>query len=124
MALLRGRVGLAEFAADALADPAARALLARVTVGVDAAREAAYPATWSAGVSVQLRDGRRLDAAQDRPKGDPENPLSPQELEAKFRQLAAYGGLDGAGIERLLDWLRTLPTAAHLDGAPLQAAAR
>ncbi|MDD3650190.1 MmgE/PrpD family protein [Immundisolibacter sp.] len=123
MALLRGRVGLAEFEPDALADPAVRDLLTRVTVGMDAAREAAYPATWSAGVSVQLRDGRRLAAAQDRPKGDPENPLSPQELEAKFRQLAAYGGLDALRTDQALAWLRGLPAAAQLDGEPLRSPA-
>ena len=114
-ALLRGRVGLAEFADAALHDGALRALLPRIDVAVEPAREAAYPACWSAAVRVTLADGRTFDAAQDRPKGDPENPLTPAELEHKFRGLAAAGGIDAAHIETLLGWLRTLASATPLD---------
>ena len=119
-ALLRGRVGLAEFSDAALADTALRALLPRFEVEVDEAREAAYPACWSAAVSVTLADGRTFQAAQERPKGDPENPLTEAELEAKFRGLAGAGGVQTDQIERLLDWLRRLASPAPLDPLPLR----
>lgn len=122
-ALRGGEVGLMQFDAAALSDPAVRALLARVSVTVDAAREAAYPATWSAGVTVRLRDGSMLRATQERPKGDPENPLSATELTAKFRRLAAYGGIDAARIEQALDWLHGLVSPAAVDFAVLRGAA-
>nr|AMK59534.1 hypothetical protein PTH_1493 [uncultured bacterium UPO71] len=123
-ALLRGRVGLAEFSDAALVDTALRALLPRFEVEVDEAREAAYPACWSAAVSVTLADGRTFQAAQERPKGDPENPLTEAELEAKFRGLAAAGGVQTDQIERLLDWLRGLASPAPLDPLPLRSVAR
>lgn len=122
-ALIHGQVGLQQFEPAALSDPAVRALLGRVSVNVDPAREAAYPAAWSAGVTVRLRDGRTLHAAQDRPRGDPENPLSTAELTDKFRQLAAYGGLDGTRTDRALAWLQGLDSAQPLSMAALRTAA-
>lgn len=122
-ALRHGRVGLTQFDPAALSDPTVRALLERVTVTADPAREAAYPATWSAGVTVRLRDGRTVQAAQDRPRGDPENPLSASELTDKFRQLAAYGGLDRARTDQALDWLQGLDSAQPLSLVTLRAAA-
>ncbi len=123
-ALLRGQVGLVEFSDTALADSAVRALLPRIEVAIDPAREAAYPGCWSAAVEVTLADGRTFEATQDRPKGDPENPLSVPELEAKFRNLAAAGGVHGAQVERLLDWLRALARPEPLDPLPLRELAR
>lgn len=115
-----GQVGLAEFSDATLADNAVRALLPRMDVAVDPAREAAYPGCWSAAVCVTLADGRTFQIAQERPKGDPENPLTAPELEAKFRGLAASGGVAHAQIERLLDWLRTLASPAPFDPLPLR----
>jgi 2-methylcitrate dehydratase PrpD len=121
-ALLRGRAGLAEFSDAALAEPTVRALLPRFKVAVGAARESAYPACWSAEVAVTLADGRRFVASQDRPKGDPENPLSEAELESKFCELAAYGGWTAAQVQGAIAWLRGLATPGALDTAALRAA--
>lgn len=122
-ALRHGRVGLTQFDPAALSDPTVRALLGRVSVTVDPAREAAYPATWSAGVTVRLRDGRTVQATQERPKGDPENPLSAAELTDKFRQLAAYGSLDASQTGQALQWLQDLDSTQSLTMATLRAAA-
>lgn len=122
-ALLGGRVGLAEFADAALDDGALRALLPRIAVAVDPARDAVYPACWSAAVRVTLMDGRTFEAIQDRPKGDPENPLSEAELESKFRGLAEAGGVGGPEIRDLLAWLRALASPEPLDIRPLRAIA-
>ena len=119
-ALLHGRVGLAEFSDAALENPDVRGVLPRVRVELDPVREAMYPARWSAAVRVTLSDGRTFEAAQDRPKGDPENPLTEAELEAKFRDLAAAGGVRAASIEQLVDWLRALRTPEPLDTGPLR----
>ena len=39
-------------------------------------------------LTVTLRDGRTLEKHEEFPKGQPENPLTPAELEEKFRRLA------------------------------------
>lgn len=88
--LLRfGAVRLAAFAPERLADPATRALMARVSVHVDAACAAAFPAQRSARVEVRLTDGRVLARHQTTRKGDPDAPLSDADLSAKFLELAA-----------------------------------
>ena len=90
---------------------------------MEPARDAAYPACWSAAVRVTLGDGRTIEAAQDRPKGDPENPLTPAELEEKFRSLATAGGIAAPRIDALLDWLRALAGTGPLDLDALRALA-
>lgn len=106
-ALQRGRVGLADFTPESIAEPAVRQLLSRVTAVVDPDFEAQYPAAWPARVRLTLADGTNLSAAVTHPKGDPENPLTSQELENKFRQLASYSGRT-ADVETLLEWVASL----------------
>ena len=51
----------------------------------------AYPARWIGKVTrATPRDGRKLQARVDEPKGDPGNTLSRAELEDKAMRLAAY----------------------------------
>jgi 2-methylcitrate dehydratase PrpD len=106
-ALQRGRAGLADFTAEATAEPVVRRLLPRITAVVDPEFEAQYPAAWPARVRLTLADGTILSATVAHPKGDPENPLTSQELENKFRQLARYGG-HVTNVEVFLDWAASL----------------
>ncbi len=88
---LHGRAGMAEFDAH-YRDVAAIALRDRVRMQLDAEVDAAYPARWIGKVDVTTRDGRRLAARVDEPKGDPGNTLSRSELEDKAVRLALYNG--------------------------------
>jgi 2-methylcitrate dehydratase PrpD len=86
--LLRfGGVRLAAFAPERLADPATRALMTRVNVHVDAECAAAFPAQRAAKVELRLKDGRVLTRHQTTRKGDPDAPLSDQDLSDKFVEL-------------------------------------
>jgi 2-methylcitrate dehydratase PrpD len=91
MVALHGRAGLAEFDAH-YGEPTTVAFRERVRMELDAEVDAAYPARWIGKVAVTTRDGRRLAARVDEPKGDPGNTLSRAELEDKAIGLAAYGG--------------------------------
>jgi 2-methylcitrate dehydratase PrpD len=107
------RAGLAEFDAHYL-DPRVVAVRRKVHMQLDAEVDNAYPQRWIGKVEVLTTDGRRLHGRVDEPKGDPGNTLSRSEIEAKARQLAAYGrGASeaemGAVIERvwqLAEWPR------------------
>lgn len=115
-ALLRGRVGLREFEPAAVAEPAIRRLMTHVRVVHNPALDAQYPAAWPARVSVTLDDGRMLTEQVDDPKGDPENPLSWDEVEGKFRQMIVGTMWDGQGDE-WIERVRTLeqePVGASL----------
>ncbi|NOX63241.1 MAG: MmgE/PrpD family protein [Chloroflexi bacterium] len=106
-ALRRGRVGLSDFSPQTIMDPNLRELMARVRVRVAPEFEARYPAAWPARVRVDWEDGRMLEETVEHPKGDPENPLTRSELEAKFRELTAFGGF-GRETEAWLDWVNGL----------------
>jgi 2-methylcitrate dehydratase PrpD len=85
------RAALADFDAHFL-DPRVVALRRKVHMVLDAEVDAAYPQRWIGKVEVLTTDGRTLHGRVDEPKGDPGNTLSRDEIEAKARQLAAYGG--------------------------------
>lgn len=103
--LLRfGGVRLAAFAPDRLADPATRALMARVSVHIDPDCAAAFPAHGSARVELRLKDGCVLARHQPTRKGDPDAPLSDQDLSDKFLELTT-DRIGGPAARALLDAL-------------------
>lgn len=99
--------GLAEFAQEHLNDPDMKDLMSRVDLAVDPASEKSYPDRWPASVELTLRSGDVLQGKTDYPKGDPENPVSAEELEEKFRALTA-GLLDEKRMEELIQRCRRL----------------
>jgi 2-methylcitrate dehydratase PrpD len=86
-ALLDGRVTLAQFTPQRLADPAIRDLLTRIQVTVADDLTAKYPQAWPARMTITSENGEVFRETADYPRGNPENPVSTAELEAKFRSL-------------------------------------
>lgn len=116
-ALLRlGGVRLAAFEPAALADPAIRADMAKVTVSLDPELADAYPRRRAARVTLRLADGRLLERFQPTRKGDPDMPLSDAELAAKFHELAgpAIGAAAARQLEAAVMEGRALPGALPL----------
>jgi 2-methylcitrate dehydratase PrpD len=102
--LVLGGVRLAAFTAENLAHPGIRAVMPKVTVGLDPALAQDYPARRAARLRVELRDGRVLDHYQPTRKGDPDAPLTDAELAAKFLELAepVLGKPEAAALLNLL----------------------
>lgn len=88
-ALVHGSVRLSAFEPQRLDDLATRSLMARISKALDPEVDAAFPARRAARVSVRLRDGRSFVHWQPDRKGDPELPLTDDDLEAKLIELAA-----------------------------------
>jgi 2-methylcitrate dehydratase PrpD len=88
VALSRRKAGLEEFTPSMLHDPEVRELMAKVTYTRDPELEKNYPKEWPAWVRVSLKDDREISAHVRFPKGDPENPLSWEELSEKYTALA------------------------------------
>jgi 2-methylcitrate dehydratase PrpD len=99
LAALRGRAGVNDFTEEALEDEELRAFHDRVEMVLDEEVDAAYPERWIGLVEIVTTGGERFTSRVDVPKGDPGNTLSPQEIEEKARDLAAYR--DGASSEEL-----------------------
>ena len=87
-ALVHGSVRLVAFAPERLLDPDVRGVLARVEVVADPELSKGYPNQRAAQVEVELNDGRVLKHFQPTRKGDPEMPLSDDEVNDKFLELA------------------------------------
>ena len=87
VAVLHRAAGTRQFRPDAIASPDAAAFMDRVECYRSERLEAIFPQHWPAEVEVELTDGRVLREYVEGAKGDPERPLSPAELEAKFADL-------------------------------------
>lgn len=87
-ALVYGQVGLSAFTPDRLGDPKIQAIARRISLVRDAELGKEYPDCWPAVVEVRTRAGQRHAVRVDFPKGDPKNPMSQEEVVAKFRNLA------------------------------------
>jgi 2-methylcitrate dehydratase PrpD len=103
--LLDGRVGLDTYSERRRADPDVQELASRVgyTVKPFATQEGAFPG----GVRVHMRDGRVLEAECAYQLGAPENPLSEEQVRAKFRDNVAMA-LDPAAVDALEDAICSL----------------
>lgn len=109
--LLHGGVRLAAFEPERLTDPAIRALMGKVTVSLDPECAAVFPSKRSAKVTITLKDGRVLFRHQHTRKGDPDAPLTDQDLSDKFLELTS-DAIGAAAAKALLQQLwegSTLP---------------
>jgi 2-methylcitrate dehydratase PrpD len=101
-ALRYGHVQLGDFTPASLQDKDQRELMKKIKVASGPDLTGTYPRKWPARVTITLKNGRRLDAANEYPKGDPENPLSEQELITKFKSLTE-GTLPSPKADVILD---------------------
>ncbi|MBJ7223533.1 MULTISPECIES: MmgE/PrpD family protein [unclassified Brenneria] len=89
-AALGGARALLPLKPSQLRDPSLLQLAQRVTVHHDPEIEPLFPARSPSRVTVVLKDGQRLDSPVVDPRGDPIQPLSWEDLVAKFRQASAH----------------------------------
>ena len=87
-ALLEGRAWRQDYTLEKIADAKVMALAAKVEVQADPELEKLYDEKWPSIVEVYLKDGRFFQARRDLPKGEPEYPLSDEDLINKFMDLA------------------------------------
>ncbi|HRD74609.1 MAG TPA: MmgE/PrpD family protein [Hyphomicrobiaceae bacterium] len=108
VAALDGTVGQAQFTTERVNRTDVQALLARTETIADPALTTLYPAKFPARVTITLADGRTIVRERAYPKGDPQEPLTPAEIEAKFLANAERG-LGATAARELLSLIRALP---------------
>jgi 2-methylcitrate dehydratase PrpD len=111
-ALTDGAVTLGSFDAPARARLAA--LAAKTTVEATPRHNAAYPDQWGARLTVTTTAGDRLVADCPVCKGDPELPLTPEEMRAKAAGLFEHAGLSKPRASALSEAVLALPSGAPL----------
>jgi 2-methylcitrate dehydratase PrpD len=106
-----GRIDHRTFEAANIAREDLLALAARVTYRVAAPGETPFPRTFPGWVEATLADGTRRVERLDVNAGHPDNPLSLEQVAAKFRGNSAEV-LGDAGVERVVELVRALPEAS------------
>ncbi|MEQ1580285.1 MAG: MmgE/PrpD family protein [Steroidobacteraceae bacterium] len=106
VALLTGAAGLEQYSDAAVRDPAVLALRRKVQVQDDATMTIE-----AAEVIITLRDGRVLSRFVAQARGGEKQPLTDTDLEAKLRDLAAFGK-SGCDTSALIDAVWSLETNA------------
>lgn len=111
--ILRGSCGVADYTDANLCDPEIRKFARRIRLEVDDEMQSLYPATRAARITVRLRDGRTYQQVVEHARGTPENPLTRDEVQAKFRQLAGAIIADKK-IEQIVRIVETLESQQNL----------
>ncbi len=92
VALVRGKVTLADFTDDAIRDEAVLAVSRRIEVTEDAEYTARYPTDYCVELKIALRDGSERRFFSECPSGDPEAPqyrADPTRLHAEVERKSA-----------------------------------
>ena len=120
--LVRGHVGVSDFTDAAIADPDVLSVARRVRY--ETRDYPTYPQAFPGGARVTLADGTAFEADFPHQKGGPENPLTTDEIRAKFRENAALA-LPEAEAVRLEEAVLGLDELDDVAGAlaPLSSAA-
>jgi len=88
LALLKGRASVYDYRDDVLQDAAVQNMMRRIEVVVDPQLDAGYPQRRGSWIEVTLRSGREVRGTVPNARGEPEWPLTVQEVLEKFRTLA------------------------------------
>jgi len=88
VAILYGVAGVDEYCSPQLLEsPEVKAMMAKVECVSNETIEKEFPKHWGSIVEILDKDGRQFRAEVKDAKGDPANPLTPDEMKAKFFKL-------------------------------------
>ena len=107
VALLHHAAGIDQFTEENIHSQKIQRLMGKVVMTKHSRIERNFPEEWAALVTIKLNDGRSFDKYVANPKGDPSNPLTAEELLAKFKALAGPRN-DIVNAVRSLDFLAPL----------------
>jgi 2-methylcitrate dehydratase PrpD len=116
--ITHGNTRLDAFTEPRLADPETAALVLKVDVYLDEAIDVEFPHRRAARVAIETSDGAVHEHYQPTRIGDPDAPLSDDQLSDKFMELVAP--VTGAGAaETLLAACWSLETLASIRDLPI-----
>jgi len=112
VAYFDGDAGLEQFTDAKARDPEILSLAKKIRYIIDPQNE--YPRNYSGHIRVTLRSGGIREYRQPHFRGGMREPLTRDELIAKFRGNIAYGGLDEIFADALLDFCLTIETTPNM----------
>ncbi len=88
VAVIYRKAGLGEFHLSKIRSEDVKRMMSRVECFVDPDLEKTFPKQWCATAEILTKDGQTYFVKVEYPRGDPENPLSWEELIEKFEELS------------------------------------
>ena len=88
LCLTQGGYWLDDFSEEKIKNPKLRPLMKKVQVRETEECNRKFPESNSFRIEVTMRDGEKIVREIDHAKGDPQNPMTDEEIETKFRRLA------------------------------------
>lgn len=105
VAMVRGRVNPDDVMEDSFTDPEIKRLAAGMSMVESDTYNAAFPANRISSVTLTLKNGKTLTSGDTEALGDPENPVTEQEVKAKFHAYAQpkLGAARTTALEQAVD---------------------
>ncbi len=108
VALVTGKAGMEEFTEKLITDPLVSIITKKIKMIEDDELTKLVPGKRAARVEVKMRNGKIFSEQVDLPKGEPENPLTQQELIDKFTALAMFAGKEKSECEKIIEIVMNL----------------
>ena len=112
--LLYGKAGLNEFNDDVVRRPEVQAMIQRIRFGVNAEAEKAGYDKMTSILEIHLKDGRTIADRADFAKGNPADPMSFDEVAAKFDDCAKFAKWPAAKTGAIVTTVRKLEELANV----------
>jgi len=112
--LLYGKAGLTEFTDEVVIRPEVQEMIRRIDFGVDPVAEAAGYNKMTTILEIRLKDGSVITGRADVAKGNPANPMSYDEVAAKFLDCAAFAKWPADKSKAIVEVVHTLEDLPHL----------
>ena len=113
--LLDGDVGPAQFTPERISSPDVHRLIDRIAIEWLPELDPLWPSSRPAIVEVTGRDGQTHTLRVDSPPGDPENPMTDEQLQGKFQRLVRRR-LQTAQADQVVEAVMGLDRAPDLSG--------
>jgi 2-methylcitrate dehydratase PrpD len=108
-----GKAGFEQFTGERVEDPRLRALAAKVSYVVNP--NDPYPDDYTGHIRATLKDGSAREVRKAHMRGGAHEPLSADEILAKFYDNARFGGWPRAQAERLAEALNAMAAGGRVD---------
>jgi len=113
VALTTGKAGIDEFSSDYINNQIISSLTKKISVHSDDQLTALFPKKSAAIVEITTINNEFYSERVDHPKGEPENPLSDEEIMRKFISLSIYGNKSENDIHEIIQFVWNLPNDLH-----------
>jgi 2-methylcitrate dehydratase PrpD len=113
--LLERKAGLSEFTDDVVGRDDVQQMIGRINFFVDPEAESAGFDKMTSIIKIHLKDGRQINGRAQFAKGSPANPMTREDVEAKFRGCAQYAGWPEDKTDKIVSVVRTLETLPNIN---------